>query len=161
MDAAGRLDPDRAARVTRLLWQVVMALPLAVVVAGMVGVEAFSRATMADAAGAVKLEYDRLDRFAAPTTLRVQLAPRLASHGRYRLSLNYGYVDAVRIRRIFPTPERIESAKDGLVFVFKQEERHKPLAVVFQLEGFAYGQLEGEIAAAGRPGLAFHQYLLP
>jgi hypothetical protein len=133
---------------------------MVVVIGGFVALQAFSHATAEGAAGVVRLEYNRLDRFAAPTTLRVDVAPGAVRRGRVRLSLNYAYVNAVRIRRIFPSPERIEPGRDGPVFVFRDEDR-EPMTVVFQVEGVAYGQLDGAVAVAGQPSLAFRQYLLP
>ncbi len=147
-------------RLNRMMWKAMVAMPMVVVMGGFVFLQTFSHATTESAAGVVRLEYNRVDRFAAPTILRVDVAPSAVHRGHVRLSLNYAYVNAVRIRRIFPTPERIEPGKDGPVFVFRDQDRES-MTVMFQVEGVAYGQLDGEVAVAGEPGLPFRQYLLP
>jgi len=147
-------------RLSRMMWKSMVAMPMVVVMGGFIFLQTFSRATAESAAGVLRLQYNRVDRFAAPTTLRVDVAPSAVRRGRVRLSLNYAYVNAVRIRRIFPSPERIEPGKDGPVFVFRDDDR-QPMTVTIQVEGVAYGQLDGEVAVGGQPGLPFRQYLLP
>lgn len=144
----------------RALWCALLAAPLLLVVCGMLALAALSRATAGDEASLVRLEYSRLDRFAVPTTLKVQLEPAAVAKGEVRLLVSHGYLSGVRIRRIEPSPARMERTDEGVVFVFAAP--HGRLAgVQFQVEGVAYGGLAGTLAVADGPRVPFKQYLLP
>lgn len=141
----------------RALWCAALATPLCLVLAGLATLAGLSRAKVGDEHGLVKVEYNRLDRFAAPTTLRVQLAPEAAGGKEVKLLVSHGYINGVRIRRIDPTPARVEHSDEGVVFVFDQGISR----VIFQVEGVAYGALDGLVAVGDGARVGFKQYLLP
>ncbi len=143
------------------LWSALVAAPLVALFCGLAALAVLSRGVAVGKDGLARLEYSRLDRFAAPTALRVQVAPSAVVNGRIRLMLSYGYVDAVRVRNVFPAPERVEPGKDGVVFTFKAQGERIPTTVVFQVEGVAYGALDGELGVADGSRLPIKQYMLP
>lgn len=154
-------SPECPGPLQRWLWSALVAAPLFAVFGGLVALAALSRGVVMDKDGLVRLEYSRLDRFAAPTTLRVQVDPGAAKAGIVRLMLSYGYVDAVRINTVYPAPTSVEPSADGVVFTFRAQGPKRPTTVVFQVEGVAYGALTGELGVAEGPRLTIKQYLLP
>lgn len=145
----------------RALWCALLAAPLCLVFAGLFALAALSRGTAGDKYGLVRLEYNRLDRFAAPTTLKVQLSAAAAAGREVKLLVSHGYINGVRIRRIEPTPKRIERTAEGIVFVFAPPGRGRAASVQFQVEGVAYGSLDGLLALGDGTRIPFKQYLLP
>lgn len=154
-------EAPRESALTRWAWSALLAAPLVAVFAGLAALAALSRGVVVGRDGLARLEYSRLDRFAAPTTLRVQVSPAAEKNGALKLLLSYGYINAVRVRSVYPAPKRVEAAKDGVVFTFPAQGPKRPTTVVFQVEGIAYGALDGELEVAGGPALPFKQYLLP
>lgn len=161
IDLPGDDEVPTPARSERWLWSLLVASPLLLVFGGLVAVAALSRATIVGKDGVVRLEYDRLDRFTAPTTLRVRLSSAAARGKDVRLVLSYGYMEAVNIKGVLPAPERVESAAQGVAFVFAPPPKGKPMTVVFEVEGKAYGAVDGELAIGRRPEIDFRQILLP
>lgn len=146
---------------TRVLWTVSLAAPALLVAGVLAGLAMYSRGSAADDAGLVQLEYNRLDRFAAPTTLKVRVAPEAAKDREVKLLVSHSYMNGVRIRRIVPTPTRVESTDDGVVFVFNGPAAGSPLGVIFQVEGTAYGPLDGRLVLGKTTNVPFKQYMLP
>lgn len=146
---------------SRMLWTFSLAAPALLVAGVLAGLAMYSRGTVADESGLVQLEYNRLDRFAAPTTLKVRVAPEAARDREVKLMVSHSYINGVRIRRIVPTPTRVETTDDGVVFVFNGPAAGSPLGVIFQVEGTAYGPLDGRLVLGNTTRVPFKQYMLP
>lgn len=144
-----------------LLRWVLMALPLALALGLFAAASAWRLATIVDEEAELELDYARLDRFAEPTMLRVRVPRGAGKEKTLKLRLNRSYVNGVRIKSIEPRPKEMREEEDAWVFVFAIDKPGEAQTVTFQVEGIAYGQLDGQFAIAGKKGLGFRQYLLP
>ena len=77
--------------------------------------------------------------------------------------MNAGYSRAMRVTRVHPEPERVESASDDLVFVFRADSPRDASVVEFDLQPGDMGRYAGRLAVAdgGAPAVEFTQYMVP
>lgn len=146
--------------IERVGW-VVMALLLLAALAGLTGPGPLSRATAADNSSALRVEYNRFERYQSPVMLRVHLGPGAAPDGKARLWLSRDYVENVELRHIDPEPESVEAASDRLVYTFNLPDPAQPTAVTYHLEPNEYGRRPVRIGLAGGPELQFSQFFYP
>lgn len=112
--------------------------------------------------GRLRLEYSRLDRAAAPTRLRLWVAPGAAdASGRLLVRLNAAYGKSMRLTKVSPLPEQVEDSGGDLVFVFRQRSPRDPSLVEFDLRPGELGRYAGRLAVASEQPIAFTQYMVP
>jgi len=138
-----------------------LALPMTLALLLFTVANVWRTATVVGADGELALDYARLDRFAEPTMLRVRLPRGAGAEKTLKLRLNRSYVDSVRIKNIIPKPQEMREEEGSYVFIFPVETLGEPNSVSFEVEGVAYGQLDGELAIAGKKKIGFRQYMLP
>lgn len=153
----GRQQPDPARRAG---WLILSAAAVAAA-AAFVDPASFSQSTVYTEDGRLRLEYSRVDHAASATRLRLWVAPGLASDGLLRVRLNQGYTRGMRIERVRPEPERVETGLEDVVFVFKVDSPHEPSTVEFDAVPTDYGRRDGRLAVVGDAQVAFTQYLVP
>jgi hypothetical protein len=118
-------------RVQRVAWAV-MALVVAAGLLGVFGGAGYvSSRTISTADGALKIIYNRFERYQAPSTLRVELRP--SDQPAARLWISGQYLKTVKVEAIVPPPEGIDVQAGGSVFVFAVP-RNEPFVVVFYLQ---------------------------
>jgi hypothetical protein len=100
-------------RVQRIGW-VLVALFLAVAVAGLFGDGPLSRAHADNSAG--RLDYERFTRFGLSTDLVV--TPAASTHGVTRIQIGSDYLAAVRIEHITPEPAAVRLAGPNIIYEF-------------------------------------------
>jgi hypothetical protein len=69
------------------------------------------------------------------------------------------YVDAARIERITPPPERAEATTRGITYYFSIME--DPVIITFHLELEQFGLVAGRIGLSDGPLLSFKQLVYP
>lgn len=133
---------------------------------GLVDPASLSQTTAYAAGGGLRLEYSRLDRAAAPTRLRLWVAPgQAARDGFLRVRMNAGYSRSMRVTRVHPQPERVEAVSEELVFVFRAPSARDASVLEFDLQPGDLGRYAGRLAVAGvggaDPAVEFTQYMVP
>lgn len=129
--------------------------------AGRVDPAGLTRTTASADGGRLKLEYSRFDQASAPLRLRLRVAPELGSDGLLRVRLSGEYTRAMRIDRVTPEPDAVETVADDVVFVFRSRRGNAPPLIEFEARPMDYGRKDGRVAVAGARALAFTQYIVP
>ena len=102
-----RQDRPWELRAQRLGWGVFLLLILAAL-AGLLGHGPFSRTQAGDAASALRVAYNRFERYQGPTELQLHLKPEALRDGKFRVWIGRDFLDGVEIERIEPEPETVE-----------------------------------------------------
>lgn len=164
-DGSLRLEQDfgfqrREWAVQRIGW---LAMAAAVVAAllGLTGRGVLSRATAGADGEPLRLEYQRFDRFQAPTTLRVLLSAEAAAGEQAEVWLGRDYVEGVRIETIEPEPQEVRVGTDRTTYVVAVDQPGRPLAVTFHLQQQAIGRRSGRVGLPDGPSLSFDQFVYP
>ena len=122
---------------------------------------ALSQTTAYNDDGRLRLEYSRLDRAGSPTRLRLWVAPGQSADGRLRIRMNLAYTKVMRITRIIPEPQRVETGLEDIVFVFRQDKGQEPSLLEFDVQPFDLGRYDGRLAVVGDRSVEFTQYMVP
>lgn len=147
-------------RIQRLSW-VVMLLLLAAALAGAFGDGPLSRVSAGDPA-ALHAEYQRFVRHHAAAQLRLRIGERaLGADGELHLAVSRDYLQAFRIERITPEPQRVAGGADELVFVFLLAPGVRSLDVTFELQPGPPGNHSGNIRAGDRASLHLSSFTYP
>ena len=147
-------------RIERVAW-VTMALVLLAGLLGLLGPGPLSSATADARDSALRVEYNRFERYQSPSMLRVHLAPGAARDGKARLWLSRGYVENIELRHIDPEPESVEVEHDRLIYTFSLPEATRPTAVTFRFEGNKFWRLPVSVGLDGGPHLNLRQFFYP
>jgi hypothetical protein len=149
---------EKSWRVQRVGW-VVMAL---LVAAALAGAFAWGPLSRAEAQGAgLRIEYERFERYQAPSEIRVRLTPEAVADGGVSLVLDGDYADRVPLERIDPEPERSAPTLDGHVLYFPVPRDAQPGTIIFQIRPQRVGFVRGRIGIAGAAPVPFTQFVWP
>ena len=138
-----------------------MALVVIAALLGLFSTGPLSSTTAQDAAGSLRIEYDRFERFLAPSTLRVAFPAAAGANGTVSLRLSRSYLESVQIERIQPEPQQSLAAADGIMFVFSRTAADEPGMAFFAIKPQEIGLVQGEIGLAGQPTIRFTQFVYP
>ena len=147
-------------RVERAGWVVMLALVLAAS-AGLLGHGPLSDSRVQTAEGSLTVEFDRLTRHSAPTTLRVGIGAGTARDGYARLWFDRAYLSEMQIEAIVPEPESAATADDRFIYTFRVADPGRPAVVSFDLEPRATWLLRGRVGLENGPSLDFGQFIFP
>lgn len=154
----------------RIGW-VVMVLLVVAALLGLFSTGPLSQVTVQDPEGLVQVQYDRFQRYRAPTTLRVTFlkpsgmespgadAPGDGATASLRISRTL--VDAIGIERIQPEPEQVRSAGEALVFVFRRAAGDEADTVLFAVKPDSFGPVRGEIGLVGHEPIPLAPFIYP
>jgi hypothetical protein len=107
------------------------------------------------------VDYERFARYEKPQELRVRLAGGVAEGGEVRVILDRRYAEGVQVEYATPPPERVETAGDDLVYVFRAADAGRPATLVFQCTPQRFGRLRGRVALPAGEALTFTQLVYP
>jgi hypothetical protein len=153
------LDLERREWTVERIGWVVMILLVIAALAGLFGSGPFSvgRARVSG----LEVEYRRVERKNAPTTLTVHLEEGAATGEEVRLWLARDFVDSVEIKRVTPDPEAVISGAERDTYVFRVEETGNPGSVVFHYEPDQTGLRAAKLGVEGQAELAFTTFVFP
>ena len=149
---------ERTWRVQRVGW-VVMAL---LVAAALAGAFAWGPLSRAEAQGeGLRIEYERFERYQAPSEIRVRLTAESVADGGVVLVLDGNYTERVPLERVDPEPERSAPTVGGHVLYFPVPRDTPPGTVLFQIRPQRVGLVRGQIGIAGAAPVSFTQFVWP
>lgn len=158
------IDEDRAHqrrewRIERVGWVAMAALVLAALL-GLLGDGPIGETT-AGTRDALRVEYNRLQRAAAPTEYRFAVQPALARDGRVRLRLEDALLEEVHLRAIVPEPASTRAGPGYTEFTFDVGAGDSPARIVFDFEPTSFGRVTGRVVAEGAPPITLDQFVFP
>ena len=109
----------------------------------------------------MEIDYQRFDRYDAPTDMTVRLGPNTARNGTVTLSLSRSFVDRIGIDSITPEPDSVETGPDSVSYVFAVKEPSRPGAVRYNFQYERAGPVNGEVRMQDGPSLAFSVFVWP
>jgi hypothetical protein len=134
-------EQKREWRVQRIAWAILYPLLFAIII-GLFGKGPISSAQLETASGAVHLKYERFLRYNAPDTLELTVQ---ATSETVRVMLDNQYARKIQIEKITPTPTRVISGADTMIFVFSSRAS-TPMRAEFYFQPEKIGFLDGWIA---------------
>jgi hypothetical protein len=163
----GGLEIEQDHDFQRLYWRLQrvgwMILPLVLVAAllGLFGSGPLAHATVGAPGAPLRIEFDRLGRFEAPTTLTAFLRPSARRTGEAILHLDQGFSDHFQIESVQPTPGRTEAGPGHSVYAFRVTGPDEPVRVTFRVRPERIGPLTARAREEGGSWLAFTQFVYP
>ena len=144
--------------VERVAW-VAMALLLVAALLGLFSVGPLSR-TQAGSPEALRVSYERFERYQAPSTLRLDLGPAAVAAGEAAVHLGRAFVEAVQIEQIRPEPREAAAAAGGLRLVFDVVPE-QPASIYLQVRPQKIGFIDGSVGLAGGATVGIGQFVYP
>jgi hypothetical protein len=141
-------------RVQRVGWVLLALIALAAAL-GLFGHGVLSSASLGN--GGLHLRYERFERVQRPTTIRLRISPTMGQTA--SIFIARSYLDAIRIERIMPQPEKTEASARGLIYHFPV--KGGPITITFHLEIEQFGVVSGEIGLIDGPTISFNQFVYP
>jgi hypothetical protein len=128
---------------------------------GLLGQGPLSGGRAGEAGGPIALEYERIDRFGAPTGLRVMLAANAGSTGSARIAFNREFMDGISIEEIVPEPTEAETSAEEVMYTFAIDNTSQPASIRMDFEHERIGTLQGMVRLEGGPQLEFSVFVWP
>lgn len=144
--------------VERIAW-VVMALLLVAALLGLFSVGPLSR-TQAGSPEALRVNYERFQRYQAPSTMRLDLGPAAIAAGEASIHLGKALVEAVQIEQIRPEPREAAAVGGGLRLVFDVVPE-QPASIYFQIRPQKIGFIDGSIGLPDGTTVDIGQFVYP
>lgn len=141
-------------KIQRIGWLLLGLIALAAVL-GLFGGGVWSSASLAD--HGLHLQYERFERLQRPTRIQLRLSGR--SGEAITIFLDRAYLNAIRIERIIPQPEKVQASARGLFYQFSVKD--DPISVTFHFEIEQAGRVAGQIGLVDGPMLSFNQFVYP
>ncbi|MBC7792028.1 MAG: hypothetical protein H7Z74_18940 [Anaerolineae bacterium] len=149
---------QREWRVQRIAW-IVMGLVLAATLVGVFGGGPLAHSRVGSPANGLFLEYDRIARYRALSTLDFYVLSPPAG-GELRLWIARDFLDVIRLHTITPEPASQELSSDRISYVF-DATGDTPLKVRFEVEPNALWQRGGRAGVGDEQPISFSQFVLP
>lgn len=139
-----------------------MALIVILALMGLLGLGPLSTATAGYPNGSLWVEYNRFDRAASPTFLKVHARTNSDSPGQVRFWVDRAFMEMVELQKVTPEPERVEAGVDRLTYVLNASRAPgQDVAVMFVYEYRCFGRRPVRIGLEHRPELSFNQFIYP
>lgn len=109
--------------------------------------------------GSIVLDYDRLVRSNAPTTLELTIEPTSPDR-RVRVWLRQDYLGSVQLQHVVPQPVQSYSDSGRLVLEFVAGPGGGPSTIMLELEPDRIGNYQAALGS-GSDSISFQQFVLP
>lgn len=121
---------QREWKVQRLAWLIVALLVLLGLL-GLFGPGPLSSRTLTSSDGTLRLEYNRFERYQAPSELRLYFAA--SEQTKARVWISGQFMQNMKLETISPPPEQVEMRDAGVIYTFRVP-RGQSGAAVFHLQ---------------------------
>ncbi len=146
-------------RVERIGWAG-MTLVLVAAALGLFAEGPLSWTTARDAAGTFVVEYARIHRQTAPTTMKMKVAAQAVAAEGVTIEIDEAFADAFRITEIQPQPVQSMTTADGMRFRFEAAP-NAPATIYVHLSPEKVGFVRPRLGLAGRDRIALPTFTYP
>jgi hypothetical protein len=153
---------QRTWRVERIGW-VVLGLAVAAAMAGAFGAGGpLGEAEAADPDGVVTVRYQRFERYSAPAALRIIVSEKAQAGGdSLAIRLDRAFLDAVKLRAVFPQPDAWTAGGTGSTMTFRLAAADGPPTFLVLYEPARVGTVRLRVAVDRRAPVEFAQFVYP
>lgn len=151
---------ERTWRLQRIGWGVFIALIIAAL-AGLFGAGPLSSTRAGTPTDGLQVEYERIARLNAPTTIVVRADRRLARGDELGVTLSGDMVRGLAMESSMPPADGATVLPDGVVLRFKAGRQPGELTIVLQAKPQRVGRLSSGIGVAGGPAHTIRQWIHP
>jgi hypothetical protein len=134
-------------------------LLLAGALAGLAGGGPLSRTMVQDAAGVLRLRFDRFARSTAPQTLELKICSEEAGHA-FELSMDAEFLRRVQIESITPQPIEQSGFADGIRLSINVNPPGHCALILIRYRPIAAGWLHGRLRVE-QSNVSFDQFVYP
>lgn len=138
---------------------IVLALLLLLALLGLFSVGPFSSATAVSAGGDLTVDYQRLERSGASSSLRLSVADGPAD-GEIRVRIGSEFVKAFTIEGITPDPLQTSTGRDGIDLVYPVPSAY-PAIIYLSLRPRQTGLVKSSIALNDAESVRLSQFVYP
>jgi hypothetical protein len=136
-------------------------LILLAALAGLFGQGPLSGASVGEPGSALTLQYERIDRYKAPTRLQIVVGANSAQQGSVQLALNQAFLDRVEVQSVVPEPASVAAGDAEVIYTFDVATPDQPAQIRFDFEYDKVGPARGELRLEGGPTLQFSSFVFP
>ena len=145
-------------RFTRTLWICFAA----VIVADVLG--CFGRGPVANATAktndrTMEVKYERIERYGAPSILRIEFGPAAVHDGAVKLWVSESVIKSLGAQRVIPQPDKSVVGQDGITYTFPVSGL--PASVKFALQPAAPGLYKIRFQVPGYQPLQLGVFVMP
>ncbi len=160
------LDLEQDAGAVRRTWRFerigwgVIAVAIIGGLAGAFGDGPLSSASVVSADRRVGVQFERVVRYNAPSTLEVRLAPDRVGDTIVTVSLDTAYVRAVEVVRVAPEPVRVRASPDRVEYHLLRPDPARPMTITFAIQAGTPGRHRVRLGTTSGT-VEFDQLVLP
>jgi hypothetical protein len=165
--AVGRIQVAQDLRFQRRMWRAqrigwaLMLLTLAAGFAGAFGEGPLARGHAGDAAGPLRIDYERITRYLSPGQLRVSASARALAADTLTIWLDEEFLTGFRINHITPEPARVRSGDGRIAYSFLVTDPGARATVVFDVAPERPWLRRGRVGLERGAPLALTQFVWP
>ncbi len=149
---------QRWEKMETIIW-VFLVIFLLLSLAGLFGRGPLAKATAQARDGSIQVEYERVQRFGAPSVLTVKINPAAIRNGQVQLWVSEALVKPLGNQRVVPQPEKSELTHGGILYSFPAFETSA--SIEFQAQPSAIGESELTMGVPGSPNVNLKIYVMP
>jgi hypothetical protein len=146
--------------IERLGWGLIACVVLAGLLGGL-GPGWLSRRTVANSENTIRIQYEAIERYEAPSVLKVWITPEAVQTGDVTLSVSRSFADEITIEQIVPPPASKSAAEGRLLLTYRAGELVDGAPIVCRYKHDSYGILRYEIGLEGQDLIRIRQFVLP
>ena len=147
-------------RAHRVAW-VVFAVIIVAALLGLLGQGPLSKGRAGEPGSSLALEWERIDRYQAPTDMQIAVGPNMAQNGEIRLLLNHEFMERIEFVSFLPEPASAETGAEGIMWVFQVSDAVQPARIRLNFEHEVIGRTLGQARLNDGPALPFDMFVLP
>ena len=145
-------------RFTRFLWMFFAAVIVADLL-GLFGRGYFANASAGTSDGTMSAKYERIERYSAPSILRIDFGQTAIQGGKVQLWVGESLIKSLGTQRVIPQPEQSIVGGDGITYIFPVST--VPASVKFEMQPSAPGIYDLPLRVAGSQLLKLKIFVMP
>lgn len=144
----------------RIGWLLV-ALVLFAALLGLLGPGLLSNRTVASQDESLTVQYCAIERYEAPSELRIDLRPSAVRDGIVSLTLSRSFTDETSLEALTPEPDTIEMQDDRIVCHFRVAGLTRDGRIVYRYQHNSFGRLRYTVGLLPSSTIDITQFVLP
>jgi hypothetical protein len=145
--------------VERVAWFAVAGVLIAALV-GLLGPGPLGKRTLASSDGRLSIQFYLVERYEAPSELRIRFRPLESETTMVRLTLSRSFADETSTESFTPEPEVVEMTDDQIIYSFRLSEL-KEGRIVHRYQHNDFGLLRYTVGLLHGPSVDITQFVCP